>query len=274
MKSGNIFSKRNRILLYELVKTDFKLRYQGSFLGILWSVLKPLMLFAVMYVAFVQLLKIGDNTPTYPLTLLLGVALWSFFAEATMLGMNSIVNRGDILRKINFPKPIVVMSSMCTALISLSINLMVVILFTLLSGFPITASALLVPFAILQLFVLAFGVSMLLATLYVKFRDIGHIYDVVLQALFYATPIVYAVSYIEKAHVFGISAQKITMLSPITQTIQDIRYGLIAPQTTPTTWSTFHGSLLALVPIVITILVCIIGFVYFQRNSKKFAEMI
>ena len=125
-----IFSKKNRVLLYELVKTDFKLRYQGSFLGILWSVLKPLMLFAVMYFVFVRFLKITDpNIPNYPITVLLGLSLWGFFTEAAMLGMNSIVARGDLLRKINFPKYIVIISSMASALISLSINLLVVLIF-------------------------------------------------------------------------------------------------------------------------------------------------
>src|SRR5574344_1549600 len=92
--------KYSQNLLKELVKTDFKLRYQGSILGILWSVLKPLALFAVMYVVFVRFLKFSDGTPTFPIALLLGISLWSFFSEATSVGMRSIVDRGDILRKI------------------------------------------------------------------------------------------------------------------------------------------------------------------------------
>lgn len=91
------------IVLKEMVRTDFKLRYQGSFLGIAWSVLKPLMLFCVMYVVFVKFLKFTDGTPTFPLVLLLGISLWNFFAEATNMGLTAIVGRGDILRKIHFP---------------------------------------------------------------------------------------------------------------------------------------------------------------------------
>ena len=99
------------IVLKEMVRTDFKLRYQGSFLGIAWSVLKPLMLFCVMYVVFVKFLKFTDGTPTFPLVLLLGISLWNFFAEATNMGLTAIVGRGDILRKIHFPNYIIVVSA-------------------------------------------------------------------------------------------------------------------------------------------------------------------
>ena len=106
------------IVLKEMVRTDFKLRYQGSFLGIAWSVLKPLMLFCVMYVVFVKFLKFTDGTPTFPLVLLLGISLWNFFAEATNMGLTAIVGRGDILRKIHFPNYIIVVSATVGALIS------------------------------------------------------------------------------------------------------------------------------------------------------------
>ena len=155
-----LFNKRNRVILLELVKTDFKLRYQGSFLGILWSVLKPLLLFLVMYLVFVKFLKFTDGTKTYPIVLLLGIALWGFFTEATSVGMNAIVSRGDLLRKINFPKYIIIISSMSSALISLSINLIVVLIFGLISGVDFTWKALLAPFSIIQLFILAMGVSL------------------------------------------------------------------------------------------------------------------
>ena len=160
-----LFNKRNRVILLELVKTDFKLRYQGSFLGILWSVLKPLLLFLVMYLVFVKFLKFTDGTKTYPIVLLLGIALWGFFTEATSVGMNAIVSRGDLLRKINFPKYIIIISSMSSALISLSINLIVVLIFGLISGVDFTWRALLAPLSIIQLFILALGVSLILSTL-------------------------------------------------------------------------------------------------------------
>ena len=96
------------VVFKELVKTNFKLRYQGSYLGVLWSVLQPLMLFAVMYVVFVKFLKFTDGTPTFPISLLCGTCLWQFFTESTSMGMRSIVDRGDLLRKIHFPNYIIV----------------------------------------------------------------------------------------------------------------------------------------------------------------------
>ena len=264
-----LFNKRNRVILLELVKTDFKLRYQGSFLGILWSVLKPLLLFLVMYLVFVKFLKFTDGTKTYPIVLLLGIALWGFFTEATSVGMNAIVSRGDLLRKINFPKYIIIISSMSSALISLSINLIVVLIFGLISGVDFTWRALLAPLSIIQLFILALGVSLILSTLYVKFRDISHIWDVILQICVYSIPIIYPLSLVSNFHP---EVAKVMMLNPIAQSIQDVRYSLIAPQTTPTTWSTINNIWISLIPVVLTVVVVIIGIMYFRKSSKTFAE--
>lgn len=273
MKNFGLFEKKNRVLLYELVKTDFKLRYQGSFLGILWSVLKPLMMFVVMYFVFVRFLKITDpNIPHYPITLLLGISLWGFFTEATSLGMNSIVARGDLLRKINFPKYIVILSSMATALISLTINLGVVLLFAIISGVGFGWKIVLVPFDILLLFGAAFGFSLILATLYVKFRDISHIWDVFMQILMYSMPIMYPISLVSKVAIFGISLSKIMMINPIAFAIQDLRHNLVAREV-PTFWTIFSNHLLVIIPIGIVVGLVVFGLWYFSKNSKKFAEM-
>lgn len=274
MKSRGLLDKKNRVLLYELVKTDFKLRYQGSFLGILWSVLKPLMLFAVMYTVFVKFLKFTDGTPQYPIVLLLGISLWSFFGEATNVGMQSIVGRGDILRKINFPKYIVILSAMMSSLISLAINLIVVIIFALATGIQFTYLALLTPLNILQIFMLAFGLAMLLSALYVRFRDIGHIWEVVLQVVFYSTPIIYPLTQVGTMKIFGLEAQKLLMLSPVAQSFQDARHNLISPTTVPTTWEVIDNVLIAAIPVAITVAIVVIGAWYFSKNSKKFAEML
>lgn len=257
-------------LLKELVKTDFKLRYQGSVLGILWSVLKPLALFAVMYAVFVKFLKFTDGTPTFPISLLLGISLWSFFNEATSVGMRSIVDRGDILRKINFPKTIIVLSTTTGSLIGLAINIAVVIIFALFAGVQFTWWVLLVPLGIIQLYVIAMGLAFILSTLYVKFRDIGHIWDVVMQAMFYATPIIYPITMVINGGHETIA--KILMLSPVAQSIQDIRHSLIAPDTTITTWSIVGNWWIAIMPIIVTIALLVIGIFYFNKNSKNFAE--
>ena len=259
----------SRNLLKELVKTDFKLRYQGSILGILWSVLKPLALFFVMYMVFVRFLKFTDGTPTFPLVLLIGISLWSFFAEATSVGMRSIVDRGDILRKINFPKTIIVLSTTTGSLIGLGINLVVVLIFALFSGVQFTWWVLLVPLGIVQLYAIAMGLALILSALYVKFRDIGHIWDVVLQALFYATPIIYPITMVTNNHP---EIAKIMMLSPVAQSIQDIRHNLISPTTVPTTWTMIDQWYIAIIPVIITIILLIVGVLYFNKNSKNFAE--
>ena len=261
--------KYSQNLLVELVKTDFKLRYQGSVLGILWSVLKPLALFAVMYVVFVKFLKFTDGTPTFPIVLLLGIALWSFFSEATAVGMRAIVDRGDILRKINFPKTIIVLSTTTGSLIGLAINLIVVVIFALFAGVDFTWWVLLVPLSIIQLYALAMGLSFVLSALYVKFRDIGHIWDVVLQALFYATPIIYPITMVSANYP---EIAKLIMLSPATQPIQDIRRNLIAPDTVPTTWSMIDNWYISVIPIILTLILLVVGVIYFNKHSKKFAE--
>lgn len=273
MEMRGLLDKKSRVLLYELVKTDFKLRYQGSFLGILWSVLRPLMLFVVMYMVFVHFLRFTDGTPQYPIVLLLGISLWSFFSEATAVGMNSIVGRGDILRKINFPKYIIILSAMVSSLISLGINMAVVVVFALATGIKFTEQALIVPVNLLQLFVLAFGFSLILSTLYVKFRDISHIWEVIAQILFYATPIFYPLTMVAGRGLFGIPVDQMIMLNPLAQVIQDIRHNLISPTTVPTSWSVQSNAFAMAIPIIITAVILVLGIWFFAKNSKKFAEI-
>ena len=187
MKLSNIFSRRNRILLRELVVTDFKLRYQGSALGYMWSVLKPLFLFAILYVVFDKFLRLGRNIEHFPVYLLLGVVLWSFFTEATNNGLRSIISRGGLIRKINFPKYIIVVSGTISSLINLVINLGVILVFMILNGVPFTLHGLLIIPLVIELYVFALAVAFFLAALNVKYRDTGYLWDIFLQAAFYAT---------------------------------------------------------------------------------------
>src|ERR1700733_2566586 len=115
----HIFSKENRILLNELVRTDFKLRYQGSVLGYAWSLLRPLLMFAILYVVFVKVFPLGKGIPHYPVYLFMGIMLWNFFLETTVQSLGSIVSRGDLIRKIRIPRWIIVFSSSISALINL-----------------------------------------------------------------------------------------------------------------------------------------------------------
>ncbi len=261
------------VVFKELVKTDFQLRYQGSFLGMVWSVLKPLMLFAVMYVVFVKFLKFSDGTPTFPISLLCGTCLWSFFSESTSMGMRAIVDRGDLLRKIHFPNYIIVASTTMGSMISLGINLVVVILFGFFAHAHYTWRILLVPLSIIQLYCLGLGVALLLGSLYVYFRDVAHIWEVVLQAMFYATPIIYPISMVAQNKEFSWAAD-ILMLNPTTQTIMDIRHNLLSPEYVPTVWTMVDNKLLCLLPYVLSALILRLGIHVFRKYSAKFAEVL
>ena len=258
------------VVFKELVKTNFKLRYQGSYLGVLWSVLQPLMLFTVMYVVF---LKFTDGTPTFPISLLCGTCLWQFFTESTSMGMRSIVDRGDLLRKIHFPNYIIVAATTMGSMISLAINLGVVILFGFFAHAHYTWRVITVIPSILQLYAISLGVALLLGSLYVYFRDIGHIWDVILQALFYATPIIYPLSMVQKNPEFSWAAD-FMMLMPTTQTIMDIRHNLLSPEYVPTIWTVVDNKILCLIPYVLSVLVLWLGVHVFRKYSAKFAEVL
>lgn len=266
------------VILKELVKTDFLLRYQGSFLGIAWSVLKPLMLFCVMYVVFVKFLRFSDGTDTFPLVLLLGISMWNFFTESTSMGLSSIIARGDLLRKVNFPKYIIVVSATINALICMLINLGVVVVACILSGVQFTANVLWLPLNLVQLYLLSLGVALLLSTLNVYFRDAQHIWEVVLQGLFYATPIIYPLSMVEQklaevAPGAGILVEKLMLLNPAAQIIQDIRHNLIAPATTPIIWELSNNIFFQMIPVVLTFVLLFWGIHVFKKYSPKFAEV-
>ena len=270
MNIPNVLYKKNRILLKELTKTDFKLRYQGSVLGYLWALLRPLMMFAILYIVFAKLLRFGGDIPHYPVYLLTGTVLWSFFTECTSQGIQAMIQRGDLIRKISFPKYIVVVSTTFTALINLLINMGVVIIFALLNGVTPSLSWLLVPVLVLELYCLSLGISFLFGAINVKFRDIASIWEVLIQALFYAVPIIYPITMVANSSVL---AAKLILLNPIAQVIQDVRYNLITTEAV-TTWNYLGNPFLMAIPVVIVIIVLAWGSVYFRKKSKFFAEEI
>lgn len=264
----HLITKKNRALLSELVRTDFKLRYQGSALGYAWSLLKPLLLFVILYIVFVRFLKIGSDVPHYPVYLLLGIVIWNFFTEMTQQSLGSIVGRGDLIRKIKIPRWIIVISSSLSALINLGLNLVIIAIFMVVNKVEITASILLLPLILLQVYIFALGISMFLAAAYVKYRDISYIWEVVLQAGFYATPILYPLSVLK-----NVDMQKILFMNPMAQAIQDARHAVVTTDAI-TIHSVFKGGWYALIPIMITVAVLVIGAAYFKKDSKYFAENI
>src|SRR3989344_4063987 len=122
--------KKNYInLTLQMALTDFKLKYSGSFLGYIWSLVKPLLFFGVLYVVFTYFFSLGKGIPNYPVYLLVGIMFWTFFAEATLSGMHSIVSRGDLIRKVNFPKIVIVLSAIITSVLTFILNLLIIFAF-------------------------------------------------------------------------------------------------------------------------------------------------
>lgn len=268
----NIFTKKNQILLQELVRTDFKLRYQGSLIGYLWSILKPVMLFIIMYLVFVRFLRFGDAVPHFAVALLLGLTLWNFFAETSNMGMVSIVARGDLLRKVNFSKPIIIFSVVSNALINLCISLVVVIVFALIDGVTLRWNVLLVFPLLLELVLLATGVAFLLSTVFVRFRDLGPVWEVFMQAGLYGTPIIYPITLISATHP---TVGTVMMLNPMAQIVQDMRYLLtFSDNVNPTIWQMVDNPFIVAIPYLLPLVLFGIGFWVFTKNAGKFAEIV
>lgn len=254
------------ILLRELVVTDFKLRYQGSALGYLWSLLRPLFLFVILYVVFVYFLRIGGDIPHWPVAMLLGIVMWNFFAEVTNQGLRSIVNSGGIIRKINFPKYVVLFATTLSAFINLAINLFVVGIFMVINGVELSWSLLLVPIFIFEIFLFGLGLAFILSTIYVKFRDMNYIWEIVMQALFYGSAVLFPISKVLEMNVL---AGHLLLLNPAAQAIQDAREAAIP--------SLNHIGLneniwLMIVPIVLVLAVLTFGARLFKKKSPRFAE--
>lgn len=256
------------ILLKQLIITDFKLRYQGSILGYIWSLLKPLLLFVILYIVFADFLRVGDNVPHFPVYLLVGVVLWNYFNEVTTGSVGAIVSRGDLIRKINFPKYVIVFAGCASAFINLLLNSIVIAVFMLFTGVDVSSFAILAVPLIIELTVFALGIGFLLSSLYVRYRDVGYIWEVFMQAAFYATPVLYPVALVATK---SEAAAKLLMLNPVAQIIQDIRYVLITPKTT-TLESLYGSSYILIVPVAIVLLVAVTSSLYFRRQSKSFAE--
>ena len=208
------------IILRAMVSSDLKLRYQASFLGYLWTLLRPLAIFSILYVVFVKFIKIGEGIPHYAVYLLLGIVIWGFFSELSTQGLSSIVVRASLLRKINFPRYVVVLSVGASVLIGFLLNMLVIALFMIVQQVHVRLQILYLIPLFLELVALGVAVAFFLGALYVRFRDLDYIWEVFMQAAFYATPILYPLSLVPKGWA------RILVLSPMAQIIQDARYVL------------------------------------------------
>ena len=256
-------------ILWVIAATDYKLKYAGSALGYVWSVVKPLALFTLMYLVFGQLFNLVDISEYYPLALLIGIVLFSFFGDATSLGMTSVVANATLVRRLSFPRTIVPVSATITAAITFGVNAIVVAGFIAWNGLtPQLEWLWLVPLMV-ELYVVVVGVSLVLSALFVFFRDIGQVWELLLQLLFYATPVIYPVGFLPPW------ARDLAFLNPITQILQDVRAIVIYPDpggitiTAPDALAT--GRLL---PISIAIGIFVGGLVLFRRLEPTFAERV
>lgn len=262
------FRKQNQSLLGEMIRTDFKLRYQGSVLGYLWSLLKPLILFAILYTVFTHFLQIGKGIPNYAVSLLLGIVLWSFFVEATSNALKSIVSRGSLIRKISIPRYLIPISTVFSSLINLLLNLIVVFIFVIFTENNALSweTIVIFPLLLFELLVFSISIGFFLSALYVKYRDIEHIWEIAKQALFYTVPIIYPLSRIPSEEI-----KKMIMLNPLAQIIQGSR-SVVTYSETETIKDIWPNPLVLLVPLAIIVVTAIVSSLYFRKRSKFFAE--
>ncbi len=177
-------------LILQFALKDFKIRYTHSVLGYTWSVINPVIFFGLYYIVATNFLAV--KIPKYPAFLLLSVVLWNFFFEGSSRGVGSLLGRADVLSKMVMPREVVVYSALLSAGLTFVINLLVLLLLLWATGTEMTSAALFFPFMLANLIALTLGVSLLLAPIYVRFHDIGYLWNIVLQVGFWMTPILYS----------------------------------------------------------------------------------
>lgn len=257
-------TKKNRAILREMVSTDFKVRYQGSVLGYVWSLLRPLFQFAILYVVFVYIFKLNRGVEHFAAYLFFGIVLWNFFVEATSTGMTAVVSNGDLIRKISIPRFLVVVSTAMSAIINLGLNLIVVVCISLLNGVQPTMTWLYLIPILLELFILSQAMAFILCAMFVKFRDINYIWEVFTQAAFYGTPILYVLTMVP------LRFQGWLLMNPMAQIIQDARYSFVT-HTTITVWHR-ERFVVAIIPVLFVLALSVVSFLYFKKQSIEFAE--
>lgn len=251
-----------------LAVLDWKLRFFGSVLGYFWSLLRPLMLFGILYFVFSKVVRIGGDVENYPLQLLIGVFLFSYFGEVAGRAVTSLVDEEALIRKVSFPRMVIPVSVALASSFNLVLNLGTIGVFVLASGVSPRASWLLVPGVLMILVVLATGVAMLVSALYVTFRDVQPILEVVLQALFYATPIFYPVQLVLD---YDERVAHAAMANPLASIVVETRH-LIMGDAAPSAAAAIGGGVRLVIPLAILLGVTALGFTVFNRMAPRVAE--
>ncbi|VVB97048.1 ABC-2 type transporter [uncultured archaeon] len=242
-------------LIKNLVISDLKTKYTGSMLGFAWSMLNPLLMMLVLYFVFSNIFKNQENFVVYLLT---GIFAWRFFAIGTTSAMGSIVGKSSLVTKIYIPREILTLSVAVSSLVSSVLEFLVLIPLLIILGAGIPATVLMFPVIHLMYFLIVYGICLILASLYVYYRDLNQIWDVVLQVGFFLSPIIYPLSLVPAKYEFYYS------LNPITRLINMYRDILL------------NGTIPAISDFVIVLLSGLmlfsIGTVLFKKLSRRFAE--
>jgi ABC-2 type transport system permease protein len=250
--------RRTLDLLYLIAVTEFKRSYLGTALGYLWSLARPLLLFAVLLTVFTQAFDLGDRVRQYPMLLLFNIVLFGFFQEATTQAVPAIVTQESVVRKTQFPRLVIPLAIVLTSLFNLVVNLAVVVVFLLVAGVGPSWTWLLFPVVLVLLVVLTTATAAILSALYPRFRDTGIIWGVVATALFYATPVLYPIDIVSD------SLQDLISLNPLTPLFQLARKWVIDPAA--------PGPEHLAVPAAIFVLVCVLAVWVFNREAPRIAE--
>jgi ABC-2 type transport system permease protein len=262
-------------LTYNIARNDWKLRFYGSALGVIWQLIRPLMLFGVLYVFFVVVSGIGKGqgpTSDFVGTQLLGsIVLFTFFAEATAGSVRSIVDHEGLVRKIQFPRLVIPASVVLFASFNLSLNLIVVLIFALTEGVRPMWSWFELPLIIAMLAVFSMGMSMLLSAAFVYFRDIQPIWDVLTQLLFYASPVIIPWYVVHKK--LGPTLLHLYEMSPLAVVFQQFRHAFVNPHTPSAAYAVGAGWRL-LIPVAFVVAVFALGFYVFNRVAPRVAEVL
>lgn len=269
--------KRLWQLTWTLARTEFKLAFFGSVLGYFWQLMRPLLLFGVIYgVISIVAHGISAGVPFYAVSTLLGIVLFTFFSESTGGSVTCLVLRENLVRKIEFPRLAVPLATVTTALLNLLLNLIPVLVFLLAEGGSPRLSWLEIPFLIVLLALFTTGLAMILSVGYVRYRDVRPIWDVALQMTFYATPIFYPISKVEGMHsLFGLqlNVAHILMANPFVAILVQIRHALMGAGH-PSAASAIGGTAMLLIPIAVWAAVIAVGYRVFDRQAPRVAEQL
>jgi ABC-2 type transport system permease protein len=228
--------------------------------------MRPLLLFGVLYFVFTEFVKVGSAVAFYPVVLLSNILLFTFFSEGTG-AVSSVVDREGLVRKIHFPRMAIPVSTVLMAAMNLTLNSVVILIFALASGVRPRVSWLEIPVLLGLLTILTLGLAMLLSAAYVRYRDVRPIWEVALQLLFYATPVIYALETIDVSN----TIRQLLALNPLAMILQQFRHAVIDPGA-PSAAEMAGGAAFLAVPLGIIAASIAIGYWYFDRAAPRIAE--